>query len=155
AWHGSLLVTNAGRSPATYFPSGGPTLSGAAAVLVGSVFNALLNAPAFFLILCLLRLVLRKSWLAALAFVALWEMPTVLTAAVGARLDSFLLMLVAAGSLAIVLTRFGLLSVAAYMATAIGVGTVFFTTDFQSWYGQGSLLGVTVLSAVALIAFRL
>jgi len=69
-------------------------------------------------------------------------------------LDSFLVMLFMAGSLAVILTRFGLVSVAAYMVTALIMRCCFFTTDFQSWYGQGSLLGLSVVSAVALVAFK-
>jgi len=58
-----------------------------------------------------------------------------------------------AGGLAILMTRFGLVSVAC-ASVGPGMGAVFFTTDFQSWYGQGSLLGVVVVSALALLAFK-
>ncbi len=113
--------------------------------------NALGGAILFFLILFVLRAVLRKQWLAGLAFVLIF---------VGVRWHGQgpwytpLFLLAIWTTLVMVMLRFGLF---ATMCLAFVIDTpleTFFTTDFSAWYGPSSWVIVALLGAAAVWGFR-
>jgi hypothetical protein len=115
--------------------------------------NGLLVAQGVLLLLCLLRVLLRKQWLASIAFVSLWELAA-LTGNERSLVIAAVMMLIMSGGMVLLLTRFGLLApTAAFVGVALF--EAFFTTDFGSWYGQSSLFAIIVVGGLALLAFRL
>jgi serine/threonine-protein kinase len=153
---GQFIAVTTGGLPAAFFPRGFEGSANAAGWLTNFFRNGLLMGPAFFLMLCLLRVLLRKEWLAAAVFVVLWEVaafgtfpgdPThIVIGVVG--------MFIMASGMVLLLTRFGLLSAVVTVHATVMVH-MFFTTDFSAWYGQSSMLTIAAISAVALFGFKL
>jgi hypothetical protein len=119
--------------------------------LLNAVPNALIDSMLFFFMLFLLRVLLRKQWIATIAFVA---MTSILPA-----LESLTPWVDFAGSviffgvLAFVLLRFGLL--AAIVADACsGLQNCATTLDFSSWYFGLSLIPFVVVALIAVYGFR-
>jgi len=124
--------------------------------LLGGVRLSISGAVQFFLLLFLLRAILRRQWLAGLIFVALftavgtnngirqgivWYYPALLFAAIYS-------------TLLIVLTRYGLFAVAVTLF-AIGSINLVFTANFSAWYGLSSWMMLAAVAALALFGFRL
>jgi serine/threonine protein kinase len=103
----------------------------------------------FFFLLLVLKALLRKDWLAAIAFVALFALPRGLTSdyAVVELPTEILVYAVAV----LIVFRFGLIPLAVAIFTVNMAGDLPFSTDFSAWYMTGSLLAV--LSIVALAAW--
>jgi len=105
----------------------------------------------FLVILLLLRLALRRSWLAILAWVVvlvIWMNPSGVGLAYDkAALVTFILMYLA------VLLRFGLLSVVVGTFFWSGSDSLVMTLDFSSWYPEHSLPVVVLGLGVALYGF--
>ncbi|MGA2150124.1 MAG: protein kinase, partial [Bryobacteraceae bacterium] len=120
-------------------------------MLAAHLDAALGGALFFFLILFVLRAVLRKQWLAGLVFVLIF---------VGMRWAGQgpwytpLFLLAIWTTLVVVMLRFGLF---ATMCLSFLIDTpieMFFTKDFTAWYGQSSVVLVAVVLAAAAWAFR-
>jgi Protein kinase domain len=116
--------------------------------LVGAVTASFL----FLLLLFLLRLLLRKEWLAAIAFVVVFagirgpagEHPLIETA----------MYTLIYGILVALMLGYGFLAVMVCVFVTDLVANLAFTTDFSAWYGSTSLLTVLSLIAISLFAFR-
>ncbi len=116
--------------------------------LVRAVFWAL----AIFFLLFILRLVLRREWLAAAAVVSIFVVLEV------ARSETFLLdagfFILAYGSVVFVLVRFGLV---AYAIAFFVVQTLTFepiTRHLAAWYAPSGILAIAVVAALAIYGFR-
>jgi serine/threonine-protein kinase len=151
---GTLASTAVDTSPPQFFPTANLNGFGAAvAWFFNWLRNGLLVAQGVLLLLCLLRVLLRKQWLASMAFVSLWELAA-LTGNERSLVIAAVMMLIMSGGMVLLLTRFGLLApTAAFVGVALF--EAFFTTDFGSWYGQSSLFAIIVVGGLALLAFRL
>ncbi|HEY6768808.1 MAG TPA: serine/threonine-protein kinase [Candidatus Sulfotelmatobacter sp.] len=103
----------------------------------------------FFFLLLGLKVVLRKEWLAAIAFVAIFALPRGLTSTY-ATVEVPSLILVYAIAVLIVF-RFGLIPLAFAIFTIDMLANVPFTGDFSAWYMTPSFLAL--LSVVALAAW--
>jgi hypothetical protein len=119
--------------------------------LAGHLDDAVSGALFFFLILFVLRIVLRKQWLAGAAFVLIY---------VGMRWAGQgpwytpLFLLAIWTTLVVVMLRFGLF---ASMCLVFLIDTpleMFFTADFGAWYGQSSWVILAVVGAGAVWGFR-
>jgi len=131
----------------------GPTLTSLSQVLFRlfvNQFSAVLFAMVFLFVLTLLRMVLRRDWLAGLAWAAIMaapivgEGPTIGWVAGGCRALILLL----------VLRRGGLLSLAVALVYMFSLIEVPITLDLGAWYAPRALPVVTVLVGLALYGFR-
>jgi hypothetical protein len=100
----------------------------------------------FFFLLLGLKVLLRKDWLAAIAFVALFVgLRSLQSTHLAVDLPAFVLVY---GVLVLIVFRFGLVPLAVAAFTVDTLGSVPFTADFSAWYLGTTLL--TLLSVVAL-----
>ena len=117
--------------------------------------NSLRSGPQLFLVLFVLRVLLRKQWLAALAFVALFTYLDV------AGDDSTMIVAVAVlkvliyGILVLIMLRLGFFALMITLFVVNATMALFLTTDFSAWYGDSSLMIVALLCAFALWGFHL
>ncbi|MGA2742123.1 MAG: serine/threonine-protein kinase [Bryobacteraceae bacterium] len=122
------------------------------AVYMKHMNNAITGSLLLLLIFFLFRVLLRKEWLAAVAFVALFagvkglssDYPVVDT----------IMFVVIYGILVVLLLRYGLLAVLLCLFVTDLMAALAFTTDFGAWYGTPSLLTVLSLIGLAAYAFR-
>jgi serine/threonine-protein kinase len=103
----------------------------------------------FFLLLLGLRFLLRKEWLAAIVFVAIFSVPRGLTSDyVAIELPTQILVYAIA---LLIVIRFGLVPLAIAIFTIDMMAGVPFSTDFSTWYMTTSVFAL--LSVVALAAW--
>jgi predicted Ser/Thr protein kinase len=108
--------------------------------------SSILGTLAFFFLLFGLKIVLRKDWLAAIAFVAIYALLQGLTAShMAADLPMWILVYAVA---VLIVYRFGLIPLAGALFTVDMLSNVPFTADFSAWY-MGTFI-LTLLSVVAL-----
>jgi serine/threonine protein kinase len=105
----------------------------------------------FFFMLLLLRIVLRRAWLANVAFVFIW----VVVKSLGQ--DQLLLTAVTVafiyGLAALMLNRFGLVTLAVGIFVTDLLAGVPFNTDFSAWYAPNCLLMLASVIALAIWGF--
>jgi len=100
----------------------------------------------FFLALFGLRVMLRKEWIAAIAFVAIFAVPRSLTSTyVAVEMPAQILVYAIA---VLIVLRFGLVPLACAIFTINLMANVPFSADFSAWYMTTSILAL--LSVVAL-----
>jgi len=110
---------------------------------------SILGTLGFFFLLLGLKLLLRKDWLAAIAFVAVYALPQGLTSSyVAVELPAQILVYAIA---VLIVYRFGLIPLACAIFTINMLGNVPFTADLSAWYMPTSVLAL--LSVVALAAW--
>jgi hypothetical protein len=121
-------------------------LRGALATLVVQATSSISSALGIFFLFFLVRLVCRKSWLAAIVTVMLFS-----TAAFGGEspLMDFLFAAPVFAAFLWILLRFGLLALAVTVMADGLSGSMPITTSFGAWYAEG---GVFFLVAIVLIA---
>ncbi|HZW92528.1 MAG TPA: serine/threonine-protein kinase [Candidatus Eremiobacteraceae bacterium] len=108
--------------------------------------GSILGTLGFFFLLLGLKIVLRKDWLAAIAFVALYALPQGLTSShMAVDLPTWTLVYAIA---VLIVYRFGLIPLACAIFTVNMLSNVPFTADFSAWYVSTFIL--TLLSVVAL-----
>ncbi|MBA3914543.1 MAG: hypothetical protein H0X25_12010 [Acidobacteriales bacterium] len=144
---GFVFRQRAGNSPqfgGTEFLLGTRQLLGSWSTnVMGSVLGTLM----FFLVLVLLRVLLRNRWLAAIGFVILYTAPKVLSA------DYPWLVLpvwvVIYGIAAFAVVRFGVVSLAIGILMANLLLNLPYTSDFSMWFAAHALFSVLVFAALA------
>ena len=146
------------RSIANLYMGGAPDvgqtayLEGGRAALgvwFGQVPTSILGTLQFFFLLLGLKVVLRKDWLAAIAFVAIFALPRALSSShVAIELPTEILVYAVA---VLIVYRFGLIPLACAIFTVDMLGNVPFTSDLSAWYMSTSVLAL--LSVVALAAW--
>lgn len=142
-----ILMMRAGAPPAFYsesFVMGGRSALGAWLIHVPLAIQFTLIA---FFLLFVLRTLVRKQWLAAILFVALWT--TVKVLVTDYPMIDLPLQLLIYTPLVIVVFRFGLVALATGMVVADVLLNAPLTMDFSAWYAS---TGVLVLLSVAAIA---
>lgn len=112
--------------------------------VLGSVRGTLI----FFFVMFLLRVLLRKQWLATVAFVVIWAAMRSLGR------DFFVIqapaVVIVYGIAAIAVVRFGLVTLAVGIFTADALLNVPFTLDLSSWYaGSTAFVLMSVLALAA------
>jgi hypothetical protein len=130
---------------------GGPALVRELVVswLVG--FN---SAAQFCFVLFLLRALLRKPWLAVVAWLIVSWSFTVVTRSGGNDGSQLVFDAIVASFALVVLVYRGLLPTMVFMAATTFIDRTLLTLDFSAWYGQSSLVAVIVVGAMAVSAFR-
>jgi serine/threonine-protein kinase len=113
-------------------------------------FSAVLFAMVFLFILTLLRMVLRRDWLAAVAWTAMMAAP------IGGESASigWLTGAMRALMMLLVLTRGGLLPLASALFFMFILIEVPITLDFGAWYASRALPVIAVLAGLALYGFH-
>jgi serine/threonine-protein kinase len=101
----------------------------------------------FFFLLLGLKIVLRKDWLAALAFVALFAFPAALsTSYVKVELPAQILIYAVA---VLIVYRFGLVPLAVAIFTVNMLGNVPATADISAWYAPTYILALLSVAGLA------
>ena len=107
---------------------------------------SILGTLQFFFLLLGLKVVLRKDWLAAIVFIAIFALPRGLQSTYApVELPAQILVYAIA---VLIVYRFGLVPLAVAIFTIDMLGNVPFTSDFSAWYMSTSILAL--LSVVAL-----
>jgi serine/threonine protein kinase len=142
----SIPLMHMGASPALYqseYLMGGREALGAWLMQIPA---SILGTLQFFFLLLGLKFVLRKDWLAAIAFVALFALPRGLSSSyMAVELPAWILVYAIA---VLIVFRFGLIPLACAIFTIQMLSNVPFTSDFSAWYMSTFIL--TLLSVVAL-----
>jgi serine/threonine-protein kinase len=108
--------------------------------------TSIIGTLEFFFLLLGLKVLLRKDWLAAIAFVALFALPRGFTSSYAAVEVPAQILVYAIAVL--IVFRFGLLPLAGAIFTVNMLGSVPLTADFSAWYLTTSVLAL--LSVVVL-----
>jgi hypothetical protein len=120
-------------------------------LLLAYVFFWIVYALGIFFVVFLLRLALRKDWLAGIAAVILFSIPSLNDES---PILSFLMAVLIWVSILLVLKRFGLLA----MVTGLVVQNVLIlfpvTTHFSRWYAAPGLTGLAFIAALAFYGFH-
>jgi serine/threonine-protein kinase len=146
---------------ATYSPGNLLGARASAATIARLLNSALTGGLALFLMLFLLRLLLRKQWLAALVFVAVFtfnqyaQSQNTRPSQGIVLIAAFVLYAMIYGILVLIMLRFGFFALMTTLFVVNSTSALFLTTDFGAWYGVSSLIIVVFVSALALWGFRL
>ena len=105
----------------------------------------------FFLAIFLLRVILRKEWLAGIAFTALFALRGLSGSFPGIDLPTAAIVY---GLIVFVLLRFGLLAMVAAIFVTDMAPELAFTTNLTAWYGSGTLLVILIVAVLSIVAFR-
>jgi hypothetical protein len=122
--------------------------------LVQRLHDAIFDALYVFLALFVLRAVLRKQWLAAVAFVLIFGAID-LYGDIGVWYILIPFYVAIYGILVAIMLRFRLLATVMTLLVLRLATAHFLTTDFSAWYGESSAVVVALLIALALWGFKL
>jgi serine/threonine-protein kinase len=142
----NILEMRMGAAPglggAAYLTGGREAMGQWLLQIPGSILATLF----FFILLLGLKSLLRKDWLAATVFVAIYALPIGLNSSyVAIELPTQILLYAVA---LLIVYRFGLVPLACAIFTVNMLGNVPFTADVSAWYFTGTILAL--LSVVAL-----
>ncbi len=126
---------------------------GVVASLLSLFPNSLIQALVWFVLIFILRVVLRRDWLAAGAFVLLYMALNILASGV-APVSSALFAAVETGLLVFVMLRFGLLALMASSFVYVLCVVFPITSDFSVWYAGTSIFAMLAVALVAAFAFH-
>jgi hypothetical protein len=117
---------------------------------LSAVISAIFIGLFCLVLLFLLRLVLRQSWLALTALFLLWTVVTVVSLGSGYYVETFTIGIGVAMFLTL-LTRFGILAamIPMFFVNLEAPGTL----DFSAWYGESAVLALMVLTGITLYGF--
>jgi serine/threonine-protein kinase len=127
-------------------------LGDAAAALFGMAFDAVFSGLLLFLMLFLLRVALRRTWLAGAALVAIVTAMNVVGSEFPLIDGVFTAGVVAA--LAWILIRFGLVAFSVAEIVSLTLESLPFTLDGAAWYWWTTLVALGVVGALAVYGFR-
>jgi serine/threonine-protein kinase len=122
-----------------------------AAALLAAIPAAIFSALLFFFLIFVMRVILRKEWVAAALFVAVITLA--LTGATTTPWVDYPLNAVAFSVFAFALLRFGLLAAMVASATGQALETGG-SLDFSSWYAATAFLPILAVALVAIYGFR-
>jgi hypothetical protein len=117
--------------------------------------NAVTGGPQLFLVLFVLRIVLRKQWLAAITFVAIFALLDLSRDDSTAIVASAVIRLLIYGILVLIMLRLGFFALMVAVFVVNSTLNLYLTPDFGAWYGQSSMMVVVLFCAFAFWGFRL
>jgi hypothetical protein len=120
--------------------------------LLNGLGQAILSCLATFLILFVLRLILRRDWIAVLAGGLLFGVPAALAA--GDPLTGFLFGASVNVLAFFVGARFGITALYGFLAANMLLFSIAGSTDFSLWYASNSLVLYAILALATVMAFR-
>ena len=147
-----LLVQSMGSSPAllgTDYLMGGRKALG---VLIAEIPNSIQATLIFFFLIFILRVLLRKQWLAAAVFTLIFA--SLKLAASNHPAVDVPAQLLIYGIAAVVVVRFGLIALAGGIFTANLLLNVPVTLNLSAWYAGAAALSVLAVLAVAVWSFH-
>ena len=119
--------------------------------VIGAVRDAIFTAVLFFFMLFLLRLVLRKEWIAGAAFVAIITVAT--TLGTTTPWIDYPIVALSFTIFAVALLRFGLL--AAIVTSAVGqILALGGLLDFSAWYAGMAVMPFVLVALLVVYGFR-
>jgi hypothetical protein len=124
---------------------------GTATALLYQIPASIHSTLTFFFLIFLLRVILRKQWLAAAGFTLIFTALKTLGAD-HPFVDAPLMIAIYAVA-AIVVVRFGLIALASGIFTADLLANVPVTTDFSAWYAGATLVPLLAVAALAVWGF--
>ncbi len=120
--------------------------------LLGQMADGITFALGTFLLMFLLRLILRKDWLAAVGFVGIFMVLKGLSSDEGLWVLSFSAVVYTV--FVILLLRYGIVPLVVSIFTADALLLAPLTLDFSAWYILNSLVALLAVLAVAVYGFR-
>jgi hypothetical protein len=117
--------------------------------------NVVKGGPQLFLVLFVLRVLLRKQWLAALMFVALFAGIDIARDDTDLIAATAVLRVLIYGILVAIMLRLGFFALMIALFVVNTAVALYFTMDFGAWYGQGSLMVVVLFCVFAWWGFHL
>ena len=117
-------------------------------VIMQHLFSTVSTSTEFFLMIFLLRVLVRKEWIAGTLFVALWAVLQSYSNGNSGWL-SILMFVLIFSLLVIILLRCGLFAMVVTIFLIDWVDQTFATVDLGSWYGLSSLMVILVVGAMA------
>jgi serine/threonine-protein kinase len=134
----------------------GPLLgvSGAVAAVLMLIPSCVLQALAWFVLIFILRVVVRRDWLAAGAFVALYMALNYGLATPSSPVVAALFGGLATALLVFTMVRFGLVALIAAFFVNVLLLLFPITSDFSVWYAGASLFALLSVAVMAAFAFR-
>jgi serine/threonine-protein kinase len=148
-----LVLQGSGATPSTeVVPQSLLGVTGAVAAFMTLIPNCVVQGLVWFVLIFVLRVVLRRDWLAAGAFVAIYMVLHGLAATANPALAA-LFGAMQTALLVFMMLRFGLVALAASSFVYVLLILFPITADFSAWYAGASLFAL--LSVAAMAAFAL
>lgn len=149
-----LVLLGFGSTPSIAVPLGALLgVRGAVAAYLTLIPNCVVSALVWFVLIFILRVMLRRDGLAAGAFVLLYVALNVLVATASPALAG-LFSAVSTGLLVFTMVRFGLVALLASFFVFELLEMFLVTADFSAWYAGASLFAVMSVAVMAALAFR-
>jgi len=149
-----LVLLGFGSMPSvTVYPGCLLGVVGTVAAFLTLIPNCVIQALIWFVLIFILRMVLRRDWLAAGAFVAIYVLLGAL-ASTGSPALAALFTAVSTGLLVFAMLRFGLVALIASFFVMVLLQMFPITADFSAWYAGASLFALLSVAALAALAFR-
>jgi len=126
-------------------------LRGTLATCVMAVPHGIRETLFFFLLILLLRVLLRNQWVAGAVFVLLWS---ALSLGGNNPLPNFLKAAVIYSAVAVMMLRWGLLTTAVSLFVVIELSNAPYTTRVDVWYFDSFMLMLSIVAALAIWASR-
>jgi len=124
----------------------------AVGAVLSQIPNSVTGTLIFFFVIFLLRAILRKQWLAAAGFVLLYTTLKCLQSDNPWVEAPFVIVIY--GIAALVVSRFGLVALAAGIFVADLVGNLPSTANFSAWYANGPIFALLLVAALAVWGFH-
>ena len=153
ALHQLILARLGSTPPVSVSPSSLLGVRGAIASFLVVLPSCVIQALIWFILIFILRVILRRNWLAAVGFVLIYALLNGLSATAAPTVAA-LSGAAETAVLVFVMLRFGLVSLLS--ASFVYVMMILFplTTDFSLWYSGAALFAVLVIAAMAAFAFH-
>ena len=124
----------------------------ALSVVIQRIGVGLIASLLFFLLFFLLRIILRKEWLAAIAFTLFFVIPRGVNTSY--PITTIPASILVYGMIVFMLLRCGVLSLVVTIFITDLVPEIAFTTNFSAWYATGTVLLIALVAALAAFAFK-
>ena len=128
-------------------------LRGFSSLASQSMYYAFTNGLQFFLILFLLRALVRKAWIAAILLVAIFTSVKAAPADHGGPV-LWMFWTIIYGILVFLMLRYGMFALMVMIFVINSSIELYMTPDYSAWYGLSSLALLLMMSALALWGFR-
>jgi len=126
---------------------------GTVVVFLSLIPNCVIQALVWFVLMFVLRVVLRRDWLAAGAFVLIYMVLGAM-ATTGSPPLAALFTAATTGLLVFTMSRFGLVALIASFFVVVLLQIFPITADFSVWYAGASMFALLSVAAMAALAFR-
>jgi hypothetical protein len=148
-----LVLLGFGSTPSvTVHPGCLLGVVGTLAAFLTLIPNCVIQALVWFVLIFVLRLVLRRDWLAAGAFVLIYAVLSAV-ATTSSPVLAALFTAVSTGLLLFTMLRFGLVALIASFFVVVLMQMFPLTADFSVWYAGASLFALLGVAALAAFAF--